>query len=123
MNLKITGLKVDAGSGEGSRGGRVIGHSSSGEPIYASKKGKDLAGNDEHTIHHEGKEIGAIASRMHTPHRKIAGSRLVTPLKEKKVFHIVHVGGKHIPHQYPDMSKKEAEEKLIGHAKENGLIK
>lgn len=32
MNLQITGLKVDAG--EGSRGGRVIGHTTSGKPIY-----------------------------------------------------------------------------------------
>ena len=38
MNLKITGLQVDAGSGEGSRGGRVIGHDGKGNPIYASSK-------------------------------------------------------------------------------------
>lgn len=35
MNLKITGLKVDA-TGEGSRGGKIIGHTSSGRPIYGS---------------------------------------------------------------------------------------
>ena len=35
MNLQISGLKVDAG-GEGSRGGKIIGHTSSGKPIYAS---------------------------------------------------------------------------------------
>ena len=33
MNLKITGLNVDGG--EGSRGGKVIGHTSSGKPIYS----------------------------------------------------------------------------------------
>ena len=38
MNLQITGLKVDGG-GEGSRGGHVIGHTSSGKPIYSSNKG------------------------------------------------------------------------------------
>ncbi len=37
MELKIFGLKVDAG-GEGSRGGRVIGHDGKGNPIYASTK-------------------------------------------------------------------------------------
>ena len=34
MNLKITGLKVDAGTGPGSRGGIVIGKTSGGKPIY-----------------------------------------------------------------------------------------
>ena len=38
MNLTITGLKVDAGGGEGSRGGKVIGHTSSGKPIYLNPK-------------------------------------------------------------------------------------
>ena len=33
MKLEITGLKVDAG-GEGSRGGRIIGRTSGGKPIY-----------------------------------------------------------------------------------------
>lgn len=32
MNLQIAGLKVDVG--EGSRGGKVIGHTTSGKPIY-----------------------------------------------------------------------------------------
>lgn len=36
MKLEINGLKVDAGSGPGSRGGHVIGKTSSGKPIYAS---------------------------------------------------------------------------------------
>ena len=35
MELKISGLKVDQG-GPGSRGGRIIGHTRSGQPIYAS---------------------------------------------------------------------------------------
>lgn len=34
MNLQITGLKVDAG--EGSRGGKIVGHTKSGKPIYMS---------------------------------------------------------------------------------------
>ena len=34
MNLQISGLKVDAGAGPGSRGGKIIGHTSSGKPIY-----------------------------------------------------------------------------------------
>ena len=38
MDLTITGLKVD-GAGEGSRGGHIIGHTSSGKPIYSSNKG------------------------------------------------------------------------------------
>lgn len=36
MNLQISGLKVDAGGGPGSRGGNVIGKTSTGKPIYAS---------------------------------------------------------------------------------------
>ena len=37
MNLKLTGLRVDIGAvGPGSRGGRVIGRTKSGKPIYAS---------------------------------------------------------------------------------------
>ena len=36
MELKINGLKVDAG-GEGSKGGHVVSHTSSGKPIYASR--------------------------------------------------------------------------------------
>lgn len=36
MKLVIEGLKVDAG--EGSRGGHVIGHTSSGKPIYQNHK-------------------------------------------------------------------------------------
>ena len=39
MNLQISGLKVDAGTGAGSRGGVVIGHTSSGKPIYKGKEG------------------------------------------------------------------------------------
>ena len=38
MNLQISGLKVDAGGGPGSRGGKIIGHTKSGKPIYMSHK-------------------------------------------------------------------------------------
>ena len=34
MDLKMTNLRVDAG-GEGSRGGKIVGHTTSGKPIYA----------------------------------------------------------------------------------------
>ncbi len=37
MNI-ITGLRVDAGGGPGSRGGRVIGKTKSGKPIYDTHK-------------------------------------------------------------------------------------
>ncbi len=36
MNLQITGLKVDAGTGPGSRGGHVVGKTKSGKPIYSA---------------------------------------------------------------------------------------
>lgn len=36
--------KISRASGEGSRGGRVIGHTKSGDPIYASSKKKDESG-------------------------------------------------------------------------------
>lgn len=36
MNLQITGLRVDVG--EGSRGGKIIGYTSSGKSIYESHK-------------------------------------------------------------------------------------
>ena len=39
MNLQISGLKVDIG--EGTRGGRVIGRTSSGKPIYSSANHPD----------------------------------------------------------------------------------
>lgn len=35
MELQLRGLKVDA-KGEGTRGGKIIGHTSSGKPIYGS---------------------------------------------------------------------------------------
>lgn len=44
MNLQITGLKVDA-DGEGSRGGKIVGHTSSGKPIYMDYR---------HKSHHKG---------------------------------------------------------------------
>lgn len=36
MDLSIKGLRVDAASGPGSRGGHVIGKTSTGKPIYAN---------------------------------------------------------------------------------------
>ena len=45
MNLQITGLKVDMG--EGSRGGKVVGHTSSGKPVYATFKHPAQAPHDE----------------------------------------------------------------------------
>lgn len=36
MEINIGGLKVDA-TGAGSRGGHIIGHTSTGKPVYASK--------------------------------------------------------------------------------------
>ncbi len=43
MELKLKNLKVDAG-GEGSKGGKVVGHTSSGKPIYMNAKHPDHAG-------------------------------------------------------------------------------
>lgn len=36
MDLSIKNLRVDAGTGPGSRGGRIIGHTSTGKPVYAN---------------------------------------------------------------------------------------
>jgi hypothetical protein len=54
-------------AGEGTRGGRVVGHSASGNPIYA-QQGKDRAGNKvggAYTIHHDGKKIGHVQDFRH----------------------------------------------------------
>lgn len=58
MKLKINNLKVD-GAGEGSRGGKVIGHTKSGKPVYM-KHGHPSHGDftkSEHveaaTMHHK----------------------------------------------------------------------
>ena len=55
MVLQITGLKVDVG--EGSRGGKIIGHTKSGKPVYGTfnhPSHKDFSHDDHlnaHTIH------------------------------------------------------------------------
>ena len=36
MDLQLSGLRVDVKKGEGSKGGKVIGHTSSGKPVYES---------------------------------------------------------------------------------------
>ncbi len=59
MDLKIEGLKVDGG--EGSKGGKIIGHTSSGKPIYMDYR---------HKSHHQGKnrltpEEHGEAAKMH----------------------------------------------------------
>lgn len=51
MELKMAGLKVDGG-GEGSKGGRVIGHTSSGKPVYAGHSNpahKEFTGAEHHS--------------------------------------------------------------------------
>ena len=60
MNLQISGLKVDA-KGEGTRGGKIIGHTGNGIPIYAH--GKHQAA-DFNTKDH------AQAAAMHEMQRK-----------------------------------------------------
>ena len=60
MNI-ITGLKVDAGTGAGSRGGKVIGRTGSGIPIYAH--GKHQAADFKVKDH-------AQAAAMHEMQRK-----------------------------------------------------
>lgn len=70
MNLKITGLKIDQG-GEGSRGGKIIGHTTSGKPIYA------------------GEPVSWAYAAMHPPHEKftpkdhVEASELHLELKDK----------------------------------------
>lgn len=64
MELAIEGLKVDAG-GEGSRGGKIIGHTSSGKPIYASARhpgNKNLT----HGEHDQAKKILSTSIVKHT---------------------------------------------------------
>ena len=70
-NLKITGLKIDA-TGEGSRGGKIVGHTTSGKPIYASAKNKAHAGFEEH----ERKEAHLIRSGATVKHLGKAHDRL-----------------------------------------------
>lgn len=75
---KIILMQHDAG-GEGSRGGKIIGHTSSGKPIYASKKlmsiKKELerasqqhqefkaSGADEGMIRHAQSRVRALIQR------------------------------------------------------------
>ena len=78
MNLQITGLKVDAG-GEGSRGGKIIGHTSGGKPIYVNAKHPDHKSftSDDHfeaaLLHkvakRKGKHEGVNHDRMRRQHR------------------------------------------------------
>lgn len=49
MEINIGGLKVDAGGGAGSRGGKIIGHTKSGKPIYFSRGSHQGAGSEAHT--------------------------------------------------------------------------
>lgn len=91
MNLAITGLKVDA-KGEGSRGGKIIGHTSSGKPIYAShghpSHGKFTGKDHEEAMglftgkfekaskaFHEIRETGARKYGIDETHKKMGGVR------------------------------------------------
>ena len=56
MNLQINGLKVDGG--EGSKGGKIIGHTGSGKPIYMSP-GHKAHSSFTSKEHHE-------ASKLHS---------------------------------------------------------
>ena len=99
MDLKIIGLKVDAGSGPGSRGGHVIGHTTSGKPIYLGKKpGKPFSKNinistdqesfaDQH-IHWSSKDheeaVGALSYHAKAFPRTAKISKLHESLAVKK---------------------------------------
>ena len=63
MNLQITGLKVDAGAGPGSRGGKIIGHTKSGKPVYMNH---NHPSHKEFTAteHIQAKNVHFAASKM-----------------------------------------------------------
>ena len=76
MNLQITGLKVDTGAGPGSRGGKIIGHTSGGKPIYSSH---GHAGHADFTKGEHGE-----AAEIHTTKSNKA---LDKNLQAKSLFH------------------------------------
>jgi hypothetical protein len=93
MNLKLSNLKVDMGSGAGSRGGKVIGTTSSGKPVYANAKHpshKSFSPNE----HQEAVELhlkaykGAASNSQEAAHHRNAISEHAvmrdTPISKKK---------------------------------------
>lgn len=68
MNRTVI-LKNDAG-GEGSRGGHIIGHTTSGKPIYSDAKHPGHAGLSKQ----EHGEAANLHKDLSEKHKKIAGS-------------------------------------------------
>ncbi len=96
MDLKMTNLRVDA-SGEGSRGGKIVGHTSGGKPIYGvhNHPEHDSFTREEHTeaaqLHQakmgelRGKDKGAMEhhKKQRNAHSKYgSGDRTFFPLKK-----------------------------------------
>ena len=69
MNIKITGLRIDAG-GEGSRGGVVIGRTSGGKPIYKNHEHPSHSSFTAEDHFEARKKHFAVAKRIGTLERK-----------------------------------------------------
>lgn len=66
-------IRMDVG-GEGSRGGKIVGHTTSGKPIYASAKNKAHVGFEEHERKEAGMiRAGASAKVLGTAHDRLSG--------------------------------------------------
>lgn len=96
-------------SGEGSRGGHIVGHTASGEPIYASSKGSAESKHHEVEIYsdsrgHAGKGVTSTKWTIHDPSKP---------------------GGKEY-HEYETKGASPAERKkaaLEAHGKKHGITK
>ena len=66
----ITGLKVDAGTGAGSRGGKVIGRTKTGKAIYMNASHSAHASFD----HKEHKQAATVHSEKAETLRRYSGS-------------------------------------------------
>ncbi len=91
MDLQITGLKVDA-KGEGSRGGVVIGRTTSGKPIYNSHRHsghKDFTDRDHDDARRILRELGGDQNKKQaSKHRRsmqiIQSKRAAAGTKESR---------------------------------------
>ncbi len=85
--------RLDAGSGAGSRGGRVIGRTKSGKPIYATgNRGKNSAGwtPDDHrdAKKHHDREVGRLLDKKQSPQMDKDVSKEMERLRQHSQHHL-----------------------------------
>lgn len=102
MELQIRGLKVDAG--EGSRGGKIIGHTKSGKPVYSSH------GHPSHGSFSKSEHIEA--GRLHS---KLAGEAQIKQAKLRSPFPPLYREQKHHEGEAAKHSKSSKIDMGTGH--------